>query len=664
MKCACTHLTDFQGGSAIKLQVASLQQMLNISAADIFVKLRMLTGIILGLFGLMLLSAGLLYPVDMSVRKQMLANLKKRDYGFRSFGGAWTWSLYQQPLSDAVDRATGTAVNVAGIVGVPFVRLRAAIPEELMRGSVALALGRQEKALSVKGVEELNYLIVDKKRAISEGIQGKPGRSLSSPMVRDGAAERNKAPPCFPFLLSARLSPRPLRPDDAAASFLARRARARGTSASGQRAASAPPPPRGAQHLPPAPLLYLFAPPSCSALTTHSHRGPRYEASRGPPSKFGRSVTMGGPVGGPRDPSRRPLAAPSAGASFRALAAASASPKAPQSARSAGPLGWRSKSSRGPMDPSTRPARPEHPEPGAPSAAAANPAAAKRPSKRSLDIAPEVRRKLQQQQQQAGRALPPFQPLYRGAEQEEEEDRAPRPSHTTGHLRRLEPGLGVDSGDGGGGGGAPSAPPATHLRVRVGPGALEPADDTSPPGSTPATATPGTATSRRGKSALKASSRIAMTPVSPPNRGSLDEPPLSPGVAASPGKHASFLAPQGADDGGASFTQPRRGGSSLASQLHDPSARGAARADPSSGGSPRKKLPARQRSTQSVMPEGEASVRGRDRAAAAESAGEGNSPLGSRAGGSVLSRVRACPPRPTTLSLTARTDSPPCPASA
>lgn len=180
LQCACTHLTDFQGGTGIKLQVASLQQMLSLSADDIFVKQRMFAGIVFGLFGLMLLAAGALFPVDLRVRQAALANLKKRDFGFRSFGGAWTWSLSQSGLGDAVDRAGGTAVNVAGIIGIPFVRLRAAIPEELMPGSMALALGRQEQLLSVKGVEELNHLVIEKKRAMHSGVSGKPAATKAS----------------------------------------------------------------------------------------------------------------------------------------------------------------------------------------------------------------------------------------------------------------------------------------------------------------------------------------------------------------------------------------------------------------------------------------------------------------------------------------------------
>lgn len=52
--------------------------------------------------------------------------------GFALEGEAWTWSLTQEPHSDPVLPVKGTAVNFCACLGVPYARIRSAIPEDLL----------------------------------------------------------------------------------------------------------------------------------------------------------------------------------------------------------------------------------------------------------------------------------------------------------------------------------------------------------------------------------------------------------------------------------------------------------------------------------------------------------------------------------------------------
>ena len=56
----------------------------------------------------------------------------------------WTWTFRQNPLTRAVERPSGSAIEIATILGFPYIRLRAALPEELFAGSVAQSLGRRD----------------------------------------------------------------------------------------------------------------------------------------------------------------------------------------------------------------------------------------------------------------------------------------------------------------------------------------------------------------------------------------------------------------------------------------------------------------------------------------------------------------------------------------
>ena len=71
--------------------------------------------------------------------------------GFPGDADCWTWSFRLDDLSDAVGSPGGSAVAISAVLGVPFARLRAALPDELARAPLGSALGRRQ-AFSLAGL--------------------------------------------------------------------------------------------------------------------------------------------------------------------------------------------------------------------------------------------------------------------------------------------------------------------------------------------------------------------------------------------------------------------------------------------------------------------------------------------------------------------------------
>ena len=101
------------------------------------------------------LGAGVGYVLDSRERRAVVARLQQPDAGFeRGFGGdadCWTWSFRLDDLSDDVASPGGSAVAISAVLGVPFARLRAALPDELARAPLGCALGRRQ-AFSLAGL--------------------------------------------------------------------------------------------------------------------------------------------------------------------------------------------------------------------------------------------------------------------------------------------------------------------------------------------------------------------------------------------------------------------------------------------------------------------------------------------------------------------------------
>ncbi len=95
------------------------------------------------LFGVMNLGAFVGFREDMQSRAELLRKLQARETGFAEMtGGVWTWTLTQLRPTKSVDAPRGTGPALARKIGIPFVRLRAAVPEELFPGAPGWAVGR------------------------------------------------------------------------------------------------------------------------------------------------------------------------------------------------------------------------------------------------------------------------------------------------------------------------------------------------------------------------------------------------------------------------------------------------------------------------------------------------------------------------------------------
>ena len=138
--------------------------MTSLSAADIVTKLRFLFIVVLTLFCVMNAGAVFGLMMDLSHRRSVLKGAMTPALGFEELpGGVWTWKLYQNPLTKAVEAPSGSGVEMAGLFGFPFLRLRAALPDELFQGSIGQSLGRKY-GLSVRGLQEAheeNMAIMD-----------------------------------------------------------------------------------------------------------------------------------------------------------------------------------------------------------------------------------------------------------------------------------------------------------------------------------------------------------------------------------------------------------------------------------------------------------------------------------------------------------------------
>ena len=124
------------------------------SVSSLLVPRQFLFIVVISLFGFMNVGALVALVMDLQERRATLRKLQSPDTGFRELpDGTWVWRCTQAPLLHAVQAPAGSAMTLAGVFGLPFVRLRAALPEALFAGSVGQALGRRA-GLSVQGFDE------------------------------------------------------------------------------------------------------------------------------------------------------------------------------------------------------------------------------------------------------------------------------------------------------------------------------------------------------------------------------------------------------------------------------------------------------------------------------------------------------------------------------
>jgi hypothetical protein len=73
------------------------------------------------------------FALDARERRAFLARLQADDVGFRTGkdDSCWLWRFSLDLLQGDIDSPTGTAVALTALLGLPFARLRTAIPDEV-----------------------------------------------------------------------------------------------------------------------------------------------------------------------------------------------------------------------------------------------------------------------------------------------------------------------------------------------------------------------------------------------------------------------------------------------------------------------------------------------------------------------------------------------------
>ena len=157
-RCACSHLTDFTSSPAPKLPVCSLSDLLSLKPGDLVTKLRLLFIVVCCLFGGMNVGAAFGYAMDQRERAAVAARLRHPACGFRvAHDGTWLWRFGLDPLQSEMDSPSGPAVQLATVLGVPFARLRVALPDEFFTTDLCAALGRRH-GLSASGMQAAKVL--------------------------------------------------------------------------------------------------------------------------------------------------------------------------------------------------------------------------------------------------------------------------------------------------------------------------------------------------------------------------------------------------------------------------------------------------------------------------------------------------------------------------
>ena len=152
-------MTDFASASKPSLPTCSLRDMTALSAGDIVTKLKMLFMVVTILFAFMNLGAAAGFALDRRKRLDFFQCMQTPEVGFRlGPTGEWLWSFSLDPLRGELDAPTGPAVALSALLGIPLVRLRAALPDELLVWDLATALGRKHVCSVSRSNSSLNEL--------------------------------------------------------------------------------------------------------------------------------------------------------------------------------------------------------------------------------------------------------------------------------------------------------------------------------------------------------------------------------------------------------------------------------------------------------------------------------------------------------------------------
>jgi len=146
-QCACRHLTDFVAAAARTHDGSSglLERPPRAALSSLLAALAALLG---ALFAAMHAGAAAGWARQRRAEARLLARLRTASLGFRHLpNGGWCWTFVQEAPGAGWEEGgkgeppLGSLLRFSRLLGLPMVRLRAAIPEELIPGDAAAAAG-------------------------------------------------------------------------------------------------------------------------------------------------------------------------------------------------------------------------------------------------------------------------------------------------------------------------------------------------------------------------------------------------------------------------------------------------------------------------------------------------------------------------------------------
>ena len=157
------------------------------------------------------LGAALGYYLDARDKAAVTARLHDPACGFRvADDGTWLWRFGLEPLPDVLAPPSGPAVQLALVLGLPFARLRAALPDEFFVTHLGAALGHRHgfSPSAMASTADLRHRLlthriqaVDSRRALS-GVTGRLTTKLPE-SSKDTDAEASLARVASPTRLLA-----------------------------------------------------------------------------------------------------------------------------------------------------------------------------------------------------------------------------------------------------------------------------------------------------------------------------------------------------------------------------------------------------------------------------------------------------------------------------
>jgi hypothetical protein len=115
-----------------------------LSSSPAVTKLKLLFIVVIALFGGMNLGAAVGALMDQRERADVNARLRTAACGFRVLeDGTQLWRFALHPLTEELAPPQGPAVQLSLVLGMPFARLRAAMPDSMFSSDLSAALGRR-----------------------------------------------------------------------------------------------------------------------------------------------------------------------------------------------------------------------------------------------------------------------------------------------------------------------------------------------------------------------------------------------------------------------------------------------------------------------------------------------------------------------------------------